>query len=139
MNIMNDTPRPSTTIRDGGFMPGIYAWLSGAVLILLGGLFLLHNAGVIATMGHWWALFLLVPVVITAGTAWTQYRSGGRRLTPAVSGSLITSLVLTAVAIIFLLDLSWGTVWPVFLIIAGVATLLQWAGWRGGDRPSTGS
>ena len=131
---MHDNLRSTTTIPASGRTPGTFAWISGAVLILLGGLFLLHNAGVIATLGHWWALFLLIPVAITAGAAWTQYRAGSRRLTPAASGSLIASLVLATVAAIFLLNLSWGTVWPVFLIIAGIATLLQWAGWRGGDR-----
>ena len=135
---MHDNLRSTTTIPAGDRTPGTYAWISGAVLILLGGLFLLHNAGVIATMGHWWALFLLIPVAVTVGTAWTQYQAGGRRLTPAVSGSLVASLVLATVAAIFLLNLSWGTVWPVFLIIAGVATLLQRAGWRGGDRRVSG-
>lgn len=138
MNARNDTSRPITTIPAGGRMPNAYTWLSGAVLILLGGLFLLHNAGIIATVDHWWALFLLLPVAVTAGTAWTQYQDGGRRLTPAVSGALTASLTLTTVAAIFLLDLRWGTVWPVFLVIAGVATLLQWAGWRDGERGVSG-
>lgn len=38
---------------------------------------------------------------------------------------LIKSLMLTALAAIFPRDLSWGTVWPVFLIIGGIETLLQ--------------
>ncbi len=131
---MHDNLRSTTTIPVRGRTPGISAWIGGAVLILLGGLFLLHNAGIIAPLGHWWALFLLIPVAVTAGTAWTQYQAGGQRLTSAVSGSLVASLALTTVAAIFLLDLRWGTVWPVFLIIAGVATLLHWAGRRDGDR-----
>lgn len=135
MNDTNNIPRSTTTIPSGDRAPGVYHWIGGAALILLGAIFLLHNAGVLPAIGHWWALFLLIPAAVTAGTAWTQYRAAGRRLTPAVGGSLIGSLVLTTVAAIFLLDLHWGAVWPAFLIIAGLATLLQWASWsRGGDR-----
>lgn len=134
MNATNDAPRSNTTMPVDRRMPNAYTWLGGAVLVLLGGIFLLRNTGVIDAMQHWWALFLLIPIVVTAGTAWTQYQASGRRLTPAVSGPLAASLILAVVAAIFLLNLHWGTVWPVFLIIAGVTSLLQWAGWRGGDR-----
>lgn len=134
---MHDNLR-STTTPIGGRTPGASTWIGGAVLILLGAIFLLHNAGIIAWPGHWWALFLLIPAVFTGGTAWTQYRNSGRRLTAAVSRSLTTSLILVAVATIFLLNLNWATVWPVFLIIGGVATLLQWAGWRDGGRGVSG-
>lgn len=131
--MMNDNLRSTTNLAANGRAGSVYAWISGAVLVLLGALFLLHNVGAVPAVGHWWALFLLIPAAATAGTAWTQYQAGGRRLTPAASGSLIGSLVLTTVAAIFLLDLSWGTVWPLFLIIAGIATLLQRASWsRGG-------
>ncbi len=51
------------------------------MLILLGGLFLLRNASLVAAVDRWWALFLLLPAAVTAGTSWTRYQAGGRRLT----------------------------------------------------------
>lgn len=112
-----------------------FTWTGGIVLVLLGTIFLLRNAGVIETWGNWWALFILIPAVAMAGTAWAQYRAAGRRLT-AAAGPIVGSLTLAAVAAIFLLNLSWGALWPVFLIITGAAALLQWSCWRrGGSNP----
>lgn len=119
----------STTVPDRRPTHGVYTWTSAMVLILLGVIFLLHNAGVLALAGNWWAVFILIPAVTTLATAWMQYQAGGRRLTPAVGGALVASAVLATVAVIFLLNLAWGTVWPVFLVIAGLAALLQRTHW----------
>lgn len=81
------------------------AWIGGLVLILIGAFFLLQNFGWIALGGNWWALFILIPAVVTAGTALMHYCAAGNRLTPAARGSLISSLVLFTVATIFLFDL----------------------------------
>lgn len=128
----------TTAAPDRRYTPGTYAWTGAAALILLGAIFLLHNAGVLTLAGHWWAVFILIPAATTAATAWTQYQAGGRRLTPAVGGSLVASAVLATVAAIFLLNLAWGTVWPIFLIIAGLAALLQRAHWPRGDGSMSG-
>ena len=90
-------------------------------LILLGSIFLLRNyAGI--EIGNWWALFILIPASGSLATAWNGWRSG---LHPsAVAGSLVAGLVMLSVAAIFLLDLQWSQVWPIFLILGGIGTLV---------------
>jgi hypothetical protein len=55
---------------------------------------------------------------------WRIYQSNGR-LTSAARGPLIGGLTTLTVALVFLLGLDWGKIWPVFLIIAGVGALLS--------------
>lgn len=131
---MNSTPHSAGASPLGARPSRLYPWIASAVLFLLGGFFLLHATGVLVAVDRWWALVLLLPAAVLAGTAWAQYQASGGRLTPAVGGALVASLVLTALAAIFLLALPWGMVWPVFLIIGGVAALLPRSGRRRGDR-----
>jgi hypothetical protein len=95
-------------------------WIA-ATLILVGAVFLIQNyAGVV--IGNWWALFILIPASLTFSTAFTAWRS---RMHPAaVSGPLIGGLMMVSVAVIFLLDLQWSKVWPVFMILIGFGVLV---------------
>jgi hypothetical protein len=102
------------------------SWIGGLVLLLLGGLFLLRNLGFLAFSGNWWTIFIFIPAVVLAATAWQRYTAAGHRIVPAVQGALIGSLVLLLVGTILLFELDWGTLWPLFLIIAGVGLLLGW-------------
>ncbi len=95
------------------------------LLIALGAIFLLQNFQVLPVLHNWWALFILLGTAGAWGSAWRIYQNNGRRVTPAVTGAFIGGLFPLAVALIFLFDLSWGTLWPVFLIIAGVAVLVR--------------
>ena len=52
-------------------------------------------------------------------------RTGGR-LNGDVARALMIGLLLLAVTIIFLLELNWGKVWPVLLVIVGIGLLLGW-------------
>ena len=116
---MNELP-PSdqpTTNRNG-------AWVGAVVLIGLGVIFLLQNFGLFH-IGNWWALFILLGTAGAWGSAWRIYQNNGRRVTPAVTGAFIGGLFPLAVALIFLFNLNWGTIWPIFLIIAGVAVLTR--------------
>ena len=99
--------------------PTNYNWIGGVVLILLGCVFLLQNVGLPIMRGNWWALFILIPVVVCIGGAWSQYRTHGR-LTRSAASMLASGLAPLVVALVFLLDLDWGQVWPVFVIIAGL-------------------
>ena len=96
---------------------------AGVALILVGVFFLLVSAGVVRPAGNWWAIFILVPVVVLLMTAWRRYRVTGR-FAPSVAWTLSSALYPLAVALIFLLNLDWGVVWPVFPIIAGLAMLM---------------
>jgi hypothetical protein len=91
-------------------------------LILVGSIFLLQNYGGME-IGNWWALFILIPASASLARAWTAWRSGAHP--SAVSGSLIGGLAMLSITAIFLLDLQWGRIWPIFLILAGIGALLS--------------
>lgn len=96
----------------------------GVILVLLGIVFLVQNVtDVDLGNWNWWALFILIPAIASLGAAWRVYQSQGR-FVPAVRGPLVGGLVLLLVATILLFDLDWGTMWPLFLVIAGVGALL---------------
>ncbi len=96
--------------------------VGGIVLIGLGVIFLLQNYGLFF-IGNWWALFILLGTAAAWGGALHVYQNNGQRLTQAVLGPFFGGMFPLAVALIFLFDLDWGTMWPIFLVIAGVAVL----------------
>jgi len=100
--------------------------MGGLILILIGAFFLLRNFGLltIPLFDNWWAIFILIPAVASLLNVWRVYRHGGR-LNGEVIGSFIGSLVLFSVAMIFLLQLDWGDIWPIFLILGGLSILLR--------------
>jgi len=98
------------------------AWIPGLVLIGLGVVFLL-NQFTGFQLDNWWALFILIPAFGAFGNALRTRQTNGR-LGSEGRGSLIGGLILTFVASIFLFELDWGQVWPVFLILAGLGVLL---------------
>lgn len=104
---------------------GSEGWIAGAVLLVLGLIFLLNNLGLFSMrLNNWWALFILIPAVGSFSTAYRMYRSNGGHMTEAVRGPFIGGLILTAVTLVFLLGISWAVIWPVFLIIIGIGALL---------------
>jgi hypothetical protein len=110
--------------RRGGSAP----WILGAILIVLGVGFLAQSFGFI-DFTNWWALFIFIPAVGSFAAAWRRYQAAGR-LTSGALGSLIGGIVLSAVALGFLFNfqsgLNWNLVWPVLLILGGLALLLQY-------------
>jgi hypothetical protein len=101
----------------------------GAIVIIVGVVFLGRNAGWFGSdwgFHNWWALFILIPTFGSLGGAWRTYSSNGHRLGGDVARAFMTGLLLLAVTIIFLLELDWGKVWPVLLVILGIGMLLGW-------------
>lgn len=100
--------------------------MGGLILILIGAFFLLRNFGLmnVPLFDNWWAIFILIPAVASLLNAWRTYQAHGR-FTGEVIGSFIGSLVLFCVALIFLLQLDWGDIWPIFLILGGLSILLR--------------
>lgn len=93
----------------------------GLTLIAVGVLLLLGNyAG--WQIDNWWALVFLIPAVGSLWGAYWLWRTTG--LGYAVAGPLTTGLVFLTIAAIFLLNLEWTKIWPVFLLIAGFGALL---------------
>ena len=99
------------------------SWIVGAILILVGIVIMLQNLTSFY-FENWWALFILIPAAGAFGNAWRTYRSS-QRLTAPARASLISGIVLTMVAAIFLFNLNWTVIGPVLLILAGLGLLIN--------------
>ncbi len=96
----------------------------GGILILIGSIFLLQNmTNFNIGNWNWWALFILIPALGSLSRAWAVYRTEGQA-NEAVRGPLVGGVVLLLVTSMLLFNLSWGMLWPLFLIIFGVAALI---------------
>lgn len=100
-------------------------WAGGAVLIVIGIVFLLRNMNLVDVSGNWWALFILIPAIASFSTAWRLYQGNGGRLTRSVRVAFVGGLVPLAIALIFFFDMNWGAIWPVFLIFGGLSILVS--------------
>jgi peptidoglycan/LPS O-acetylase OafA/YrhL len=97
-------------------------WIGGAILILLGVVFLLQNVTGLS-FDNWWSLFMLIPAIGALAKAWQIHQANGR-WTAAARSQLVGGLILLLAAATFLFNFNWANVWPVFLIIAGVGALI---------------
>ena len=97
----------------------------GIVFIVLGVVFFLNNYGIIDLGLRWWALFFLIPIGFMLNDIVTQYRKGGGALTSSIRGSLTGLIMLVTIMVIFLFRMHWAVMWPVFIILGGLAILLN--------------
>jgi len=114
------TPVPPTPPSRGGGQQS-WAWVGGAILILIGLAVLLGNFGAIWT--NWWALLLyLIAGVnfVNSARSWRRTGAFGR----AAAGSLTGGFVLAAIASIFFFNLSWVAWWPLILVAVGTGIVL---------------
>jgi len=102
---------------------GRSGWILGAILVLIGILFLAQNLSGF-TLNNWWALFILIPALGSLSAAWRIYQANGR-LTQAGRGPLIGGLILLCITAIFLFNLNWAGVWPVLLIVVGIGIVIS--------------
>lgn len=100
-----------------------FGWMGGAVLIVIGVVYLIQNFTGNPVLFNWWALFIVIPAIGALSSAWDQYQKHGN-LTNGAIGSLIGGLVLTMIAATFLFGLSFGNIAPIIIILAGVALLI---------------
>ena len=104
----------------GSIYGSIYgSWMPGLILILLGGIFLAQNYFG-TELRHWWALFILIPAFTTLTTAYALWQDGKGQW---AVGPLLAGLGFIALTAIFLFDLPFAQLWPLFLVAAGVGLL----------------
>jgi hypothetical protein len=97
----------------------------GLILVLVGVVLLLQNAGLdLPILQNWWAFFILIPAFSAFRRAQAAYRRSGNRVTRAVIGSLLGALALVLVTVSFLFGLSWSLILPIILILAGLGALI---------------
>jgi hypothetical protein len=96
-------------------------WMGGATLILVG-LILLAGELTGHRLQNWWAFFILIPAFGFFASAWGLYQRE-QHLTSVVRGPLFAGILLTCVALVFLLQLDLSRYWPIFIILGGVAAL----------------
>jgi hypothetical protein len=120
-------PPPTAARRRGGRSDSL-VW--GALLVVVGVFLLLRNFEIITTRLHnWWALFILIPAVGSLVDALARLQRAGR-WTVQVSAALLGAVVISLLALTFLLGWDLGRLWPLFLIAGGVAALLSARGSR---------
>jgi phosphatidylserine synthase len=97
--------------------------IAGALVIAVGVIFLLGNFG-LHLPHRWWAIFILLPAAGALVTAARFFRMDGG-FSSRVAGSATGGVLMLAVALILFLDLSWGALWPVLVIIVGLGIVAR--------------
>ena len=103
---------------------GAPSWAIGGVLVVVGIVYLVRNVTGIE-LGNWWALFILIPAIGSLVTAFRMWERNDRKFTAASRGPMIGGIILLGVTAVFLFNLDWGKVWPLFIILAGLGALLS--------------
>lgn len=95
----------------------------GIALMIIGGLFLLDNFGIVQVAKYnWWAGFILVPGINMLWNALIYYRQSGK-INKRARQSSFWGVILIALAFIFLFNLDFGLLFPVFMILLGIYLL----------------
>jgi hypothetical protein len=98
-----------------------YGWFGGALLIIFGVVFLLHNINALP-LNNWWALFILIPAFSAYNRAWRMYQPAGQ-LNWLVWRSLLGGLFWTLLTVVLLFNVNWGFLLPILLILFGIGIL----------------
>jgi hypothetical protein len=110
---------PESTPPKKGFAAA--NWPLGLAIVAIGGLLLARNLGFelfFLDFHNWWAFFILLAAIGPLQQALSAFLKEG--FGAAVANSLVSAGAIIFVALIFLLDLSFYTWWPVFIMIGGL-------------------
>lgn len=119
MSNPNENDLPSPTARKSRLASSSLPL--GIAVVVIGGLLLARNLGFelfFLDFHNWWAFFILLAAIGPLQQAFSAYRRGG--MGAAVANSLVSAGAIIFVSLLFLLDLSFWTWWPVFVIIGGM-------------------
>lgn len=115
--------RQRREMRRADRQAGGRGWLGGVLLIGLGVLFLLQNAGYLTEFANWWALFLLLPAAGSLSAGLGTYRRSGAEWTKEAVGPLVAGLMFLALTVVFLFGLDLSLFGPLLLIGGGLLLL----------------
>ena len=114
--------------------------IAALILIALGGVFLLQQAGILDHGSNWWVIFIAIPGLVILGSALVTYVGSGK-FSPGVVTQIVIGLLLLVLAAIFIWDPTWSFTrgwrldrafpfliklspfWPWVLIIIGAGLL----------------
>ena len=95
---------------------------SGAILLIgLGVVFLLVQAGAFDLTGNWWAIFIFFPAAMMLYNAYVEYQREGV-VSDEVRKNIGGGVFVGTVAIVAATG-EWGKLWPLLLIVLGVLML----------------
>lgn len=121
-NAPTSTPAPSAGVKPVSQPRSASSgWAIGLAVAAIGGLLLARNLGVelfFLDFHNWWAFFILLAAIGPLQLAYRCYKREGAGA--AMFNAMVSAGAIIFVALIFLLDLSFGVWWPVFIIIGGL-------------------
>jgi drug/metabolite transporter (DMT)-like permease len=120
MSDSNDTGAKPVERREKRGEP--WAWMGGAVLILIGLAFLAQNFGYPIAQ-NWWAVFIYLAAAVNFVNMWRFYRMDDY-FGPKATGSLTGGLLLATIATIFFANADFGRWWPAILISIGAGIVI---------------
>jgi hypothetical protein len=91
----------------GGFFISRSRFTAALILMALGGVFFLQQAGVLDHGSNWWVIFIAIPGLVILGSALVT-ASGSGRFSPGVMTEIVIGLLLLVLAAIFIWDPTWS-------------------------------
>jgi hypothetical protein len=105
-----------------GTTPAVWV---GMGLIVMGALFLAGNLFDLPIGRNWWALILTLIGALVLKNAWQSYRNAGNQITTTARSQGVVGVFMVLASVMFLLDLDFGALWPLFLILIGIMMLFN--------------
>ena len=122
--MMDDLPEKPKRGESSSVLDNTRWRIVGALMLIgMGVVFLLQQNNLIGPDFAWWSFFIILPGLGLLLSGIMAYSQAGYLTDPArnrITGGTMSTLV----GAIFLFNLDWGRVWPVFLIVPGVFMLL---------------
>lgn len=97
--------------------------IMAGIFIVVGAVLIINNVTGFG-FNNWWVLFMLIPLAAFVRNIYADYQAHGR-VTATSTGSIIATMAILLTAATFLFEaITWGMIWPVGLIFAGIAMFL---------------